>query len=493
VVRELALKETLLEWGRRILPHYLSRKPSRFHRELAADLDVLRRNPGSRLSRVAPRGAAKSTWGTLVYPLRCALEGVSPYTLILSDTYGQVVEFIRQIAAEIEENPQVAEAYPEAAGVGPEWRSARIRLRNGCLIEGISKGGRVRGRRNRQDRPTLVIVDDPQGNRDIYSPTERSRSWDWFTREVIPVGTEGVTSYVCVGTALHREAIAVRLLSTPGWSGCVYRSVERWPDRMDLWLEWERHLTNLADPARDATALAFFERNRVEMEKGSAVLWPEGRSLYALMRRRAEIGQAAFDTEDQGNPNSAEGAEWPPEYFERPGFWFDQWPLNLVLKVQTLDPSKGTTDKPGDYQAHVMAGLDRDGNVLLDAELRREANYVERAIDIASWWHPNRLIAESNNTMGLLMPELTRQLQERSRRDRPVLLNYDEVLHTAPKLARIRGLSGYLARGQIRVRNTPGGRMLVEQLRDVPNGEYDDGPDAAATAVRAIELLTAGA
>jgi len=30
--------------------------------------------------------------------------------------------------------------------------------------------------------------------------------------------------------------------------------------------------------------------------------------------------------------------------------------------------------------------------------------------------------------------------------------------------------------------------MLVDQWRDWPNGEFDDGPDAAATAIRRVEL-----
>lgn len=33
--------------------------------------------------------------------------------------------------------------------------------------------------------------------------------------------------------------------------------------------------------------------------------------------------------------------------------------------------------------------------------------------------------------------------------------------------------------------------MLVDQWRDVPTGEYDDGPDAAATAVWKLQELYA--
>lgn len=480
------------EWCRKYLPHYFAGEPADFHAELFADLSDLHRRRGRRKAVIAPREGAKSTVITLAYVLYCAVEAVEPFTLILSDSSGQASEHLVNVRTELEVNPALAIDYPAAVGRGPVWRQDRIQLRNGAAVAALGTRKRVRGRKSRQARPSLVVFDDVESLESIASPTQRTRAWLWATREVMPAGS-ATTNFLSVGSALHREAVAVRLGQLPGWTAHTYRAVKRWPDRVDLWLEWERLATNLADPKRGETADAFYAANRAEMDRGAEVYWPSRWPLAALMKRRAEIGGGAFDTEYQGVPGTVDGTEWPPEYFDWPGFWFDDWPKDLVLKVQTLDPSKGVTAKPGDYQAHVTAGLGRDGTVYLDAELRREPDYVARAVDIASRFLPNELVAESNNTMGLILPELTRQLAERAAADRPVLLNYSEVAHSLPKLVRMRGLTGYLSRRQIRVRNTVGGRMMVDQMRDVPNGEFDDAPDAAATAVRRLEELTAGA
>ena len=40
------------------------------------------------------------------------------------------------------------------------------------------------------------------------------------------------------------------------------------------------------------------------------------------------------------------------------------------------------------------------------------------------------------------------------------------------------------------LRNTRGTRILVDRLRDFPNADFDDGPDALDLAVRVLELLT---
>jgi predicted phage terminase large subunit-like protein len=137
-------------------------------------------------------------------------------------------------------------------------------------------------------------------------------------------------------------------------------------------------------------------------------------------------------------------------------------------------------------------GPNNENVFYVDAELRHEADYVGRALDIAERFCPQELIAESNCTMGLLMPEIDQQLRERTARGRPLSVRAREVYHTQSKLWRIRGLTTYLSRGQIKVRNTPGGRMLVEQMRDVPNGQHEDGPDALATAVLHFEQLMSG-
>jgi predicted phage terminase large subunit-like protein len=61
------------------------------------------------------------------------------------------------------------------------------------------------------------------------------------------------------------------------------------------------------------------------------------------------------------------------------------------------------------------------------------------------------------------------------------------------KVTRIEGmLTPLLSRGLIRVNDTPHGRMFVQQARAIPNGDHDDGPDAAASALRVAQEFGAG-
>jgi hypothetical protein len=238
--------------------------------------------------------------------------------------------------------------------------------------------------------------------------------------------------------------------------------------------------------------MRYFDVNRREMLAGAVIYWPLRYSIFDLMLRRAEIGHSAFAAEYQGVPGSGSATEWPAELFDRPGFWFDQWPAanDVAMRIQALDPSKGTGAKSSDYQAHVMIVLHRDGTFYVDCELRREPGWCARALDIAMRFYPREIVAEGNCTMGLMLPEMTRLIAERPKTEyRPAIM---EVLNTVPKLTRMRWLTGYLQRGQIRVRNSTGGRLLVEQMRDVPNGAHDDGVDGLATGILRMQKLYHG-
>ena len=383
---------------------------------------------------------------------------------------------------ELELNPAIARDYPDAAGKGKLWQSERIRTRNGCEIVARGSGGRILGMTRRDSRPTLVVVDDANERGDAYSVTKRERKIDWMMRDVIPVGQPN-TNYVVAGTPIHEQAI-VCALKRVGWQTRCYDALIRQPDNRELWDRWEQVVTNLADGQREESGLAFYEANREKMDAGAVMLWPERMPLYKMMLYRAQAGEAAFRTEYTSDPGSPEGAEWPVEHFDRPGFWFQDWPDVLRIKAIALDPSKGGESRGGDYQAHAMVALGEDGTIYVDCDLRREhpEAMIARTLNLYREWgkggrNVDRIIVEDNGTMGLISGAI--QVQAGAE-----VMPWECLTQTDNKDLRIRVIGPYLHQKRIRVRNTPGGRMLVDQLRQFPFGDHDDGPDAVATAIR---------
>ncbi len=477
----------LLDWARLHLPEHFLLPPSLMHRWLGARLDAMDRARGSKLNVLAPRGSAKSTLATLAYVLRCAVSGAEPYIWIVSDTRQQACLHLANLKLELLDSPQLARAYPGAVGRGPVWRASAIELSNGVRIEAFGTGQRIRGRRHRAARPSLIVCDDLENDSHIESARQRERSRTWFHGALMKAGTPR-TNVVNLATALHREALAVQLHATAGWSSRIFRAIRRWPGNMALWEAWEELYTNPTDPAYRAEARKFYEAHRNDMEAGAAVLWPEYEDLYLLMQMRAEGGRAAFEREKQNSPISPELCEWPEGYFND-SVWFETWPRGLRVKVIALDPSKGIDARRGDYSAFVLLGVDRQGILYVEADLARRSvpQIVADGAELSLRFQPDAFGVEANQFQDLVGAELEAELRRRGVLGaRPVPLD-----NQVNKLVRIRRLGPLLAARRLRFKaGSPSTRLLVGQLRDFPVGDHDDGPDALEMGVRlAADLL----
>ncbi len=473
--------ESLLDWARRYLPHHFRLPPSSMHRWLAFQLDRMHGRRGTKLNVLAPRGSAKSTLASLAYVLRGALSRQEPYIWIVSDTRHQACAHLENVKAELEDNPLLAADYPQAVGRGPIWRMGTIVLRNGVKIEALGAGQRMRGRRYRADRPTLIICDDLQNDSHIQSAQARQRSRLWFHGTLMKAGSPQ-TNIVHLATALHREALALELHRTAGWTSRIFQSICRWPDNQGLWEVWESLYTNPTLPNAEAEARRFFQTHRQAMLAGARVLWPEYEDLYALMCMRAESGRAAFEREKQNSPINPDLCEWPEEYFEE-AIWFDCWPQNLRLVVMALDPSKGADARRGDYSAFVWVGVDRQGIVYVQADLARRSapEIVAQGVELVRRVRPELLGIESNQFQELFGAEFERQFRQAGLWSVRLLM----VENRVNKEVRIRRLGPLLAQRRLRFKaDCPLTRLLVSQLRDFPLGDHDDGPDALEMAVR---------
>jgi len=479
----------VLAWGRRFLADHFRRPASQMHLWLGEQLDRLQQERGCKINAIGPRGGAKSTIGTLCYALRAAVEGWEPYIWIVSDTKHQAQTHLENIKNELEENELLAGAYPRAAGRGPCWRATTLQLRNGTVIESFGTGQRLRGRRRREHRPTLILCDDLQNDAHMASAVLREASRQWFHGTLMKAGTKR-TNIVNLATALHRDALAMQLHRTPGWTSAMFRAIQHWPQDMQLWSQWEEIYCDVENPDARNAARAFYQQHRPAMEAGAVLLWPEEEDLYTLMKMRVEEGRTAFEREKQSSPIDPERCEWPEDYFGE-HIWFDRWPEQLQLKTLALDPSKGTDARQGDYSALVVLGVDRQGVLYVEADLARRPT-PQMVADGAALCQRHAVDAfgvEANQYQELLAGEIEAEFRRRGWR--PIV---PCAIHNyVNKQLRIRRLGPYLSQRRLRfLASSPSTRLLVDQLQDFPLGAHDDGPDALEMALRLAEELHQG-
>ncbi len=459
------------------------------HRWLAERLDEPTVERGMKLNVIGPRGGAKSTLVTLAYVLRAALEGREPYVWIVSDTHSQACGHLDNVKLELVENKDLINRYFGSAGRGPIWRAAAIQLSNHVRIEAYGVGQRVRGRRRRADRPSLIVCDDVQNDSHMESARQRDQSRRWFQGTLLKAGNK-LTNIVNLATALHRDALALELARTPGWTSHTFRAIERWPDDMTLWQQWEAIYCDADNPDRMVRAREFYDQNRPAMDKGAELLWAEEEDLYLLMCMRVEGGKVAFEREKQGSPANPDLYEWPEGDFGS-HIWFDQWPADLRIKALALDPSKGRDDRHGDYSAFVLLGIDSTGILYVEADLARRP-ISQMVADGAEWvrtFRPDAFGIEANQFQELLGDQFAAEFRRQ------------ELWNVAPwsienrvnKQVRIRRLGAFLAQRRLRFKaGSSGTALLVDELREFPASAHDDGPDALEMAIRLADQLCDG-
>ena len=478
-------------FGAYYLPHYFTRTSPAFHRELDRlwrrrvmhGKDPLTQRTemlsarGRRSAVAAPRGHAKSTVMSLKNVLHAALYGYKRYILLISDTESQAAGFLDAIKNELETNERILSDFGAQAGKRT-WKSSSILLENGCRIDAVGSGQKIRGRRNLERRPDLILCDDIENDEGVRTAEQRQKTAAWFWKAVCKSG-DSYTDILVIGTILHHDSLLANLLENPGFSALRYRAVLA-DSPSPLWQQWEALFTDLSDPRREDTAEAFFKSHRREMLAGSQVLWRQKLSYYDLRVMRLTEGEAAFHSEMQNQPVNPADCLFSPDWFR----FYN--PCEVDFRAPSFrfygycDPSLGQSDR-GDYSAILTLAVDGDTGIgyVWDADLRRR--------------HPDAILSDILEKERLLRRETGRgytlfgaetnqfqwffkeQLVKESARQ-GLYLPIAGVRSTEDKRLRVESLQPDVKNGYLLFRRDQ--TLRLQQLSQFPLGAHDDGPDA---------------
>lgn len=480
-------------FGRAYFPHYFSRPSPEFHRELdaiwqqgvlkgrypltPADTKAISRLPGVRRAVAAPRGHAKSTNLTFKGTMHSTLYGYKHYPIIISDSSEQAEGFLDNIRVEFEENTAILEDFGPLAG--SVWRSNVLVTKTNIKIEAIGSGKKIRGRKHRNWRPDLIILDDVENDENVRTPEQRSKLKNWFDKAVSKSGDD-YTDIVYIGTLLHYDSLLAKTLTNPAYRSIKYKAVIQFSQADDLWQQWESIFTDLANDDREADALAFFQAHKAAMLEGTQVLWEKKLSYYDLMVMRVSEGEASFNSEEQNEPINPDDCLFMEEWFE----YYNEAEINFRDPVFDffgfIDPSLGKT-KRSDFSAIVTLAKHRSSGYMYVVDADIERRHPDRIIaDVlakerwlrASFGHGYRKLgAETNQFQWFLKEELAKASAKAG-----LYLPIEEVQQTSDKVMRIQTLQPDVKNKYIKFNRRH--KRLLEQLTQFPMGAHDDGPDA---------------
>lgn len=490
-IRRALAAMDLAYFGRAYLPHYFSRPSPQFH----AELDTLWRDgvlkgivpigdnaklvdaqDGCRRATAAPRGHAKSTNLTFKGSLHAALYRYKRYIIILSDTSDQANGFLSAIKDELEDNGAICEDFGDLTG--GVWRENVIITSQGVRIDAIGAGQKIRGRKHKNWRPDLMVLDDIENDENVRTVEQRKKLENWFYKAVSKAG-DTYTDIVYIGTLLHYDSLLAKVLKNPAYRSVKYKAVQSF-STSPLWETWESIYTDLGNEGRELEAKKFFEKNREEMLAGTKVLWEEKLSYYDLMVTRVSEGEASFNSELQNEPVNPDDCLFNEE-------WFDYYnPEDMDFSSADfrfygfVDPSLGK-NRRADYSAILTGALEVPTGYLyiLDADIvrRHPDAIISDVLQKADWiqrTYGKRYVKFGVETVQFQW-FLKEQLAKSSARAR-IYLPIEEVPQSSDKVLRIQTLQPDIKNKYIKFSRRH--KLLLEQLQYFPMADHDDGPDA---------------
>jgi predicted phage terminase large subunit-like protein len=442
-----------------------------FHRELWS----LFCEADKYIAAAAPRGHAKSTAITHTYTLATTLFRVSPFTVIVSDTETQSVQFLNDIKMELTDNEDLLALFPVKKFHKFTENDIVAEMDDGYMFRILAKGSEqsLRGIKWNGMRPKLIVCDDMENDELVMNKERREKFFRWIYGALIPcLAPDGRMRIV--GTVLHLDSFLENCLPKEYDKNTVKEPIKSYSIR----------------PKNGWRGV----RYKAHDENFDNILWPQRFSEAELRRIRA-------DYTEKGIPDvySQEYLNYPLDptkaYFKRKDFLpttyqeleaIAQKKLNLRYYV-AVDLAISEKER-SDWSAFEVFGMDENGLLFHIDEVRERMDardIIDTIFLLDKRYQPEFIAIESEKITKALGPFLHEEMMKRG-----VFPNIVEITPHKDLWNRARSFQGRHRAGLLRFNKSMDWYpAFEEELCTFPRGIHDDRVAACAVLGLALERM----
>ena len=494
--------DVYIEQGNLVRKGHTSQPFNKMHKKFFKEFNPHKRN--IRKCILASRGSAKTTLVALIYVMHGICYGYENYILLLSAGADLANMKTKDIHFEVRNNEKLKKVF-NLKFEGNRNASTQTFVILGdhadCKIHSQSFFSIIRGTKYKHHRITLCILDDVVHGEGVFSEDQRIKADRQFKTDLLNAIEPG-TNIIYIGTRIHNKDLGSELSKDASWDSEEWPAFEKWPDRMDLWEQWEdiRRNPTKTSQVKEKEAQQFYEDNKAEMEKGAKVLWPEREPTLELMKQRMLVGRREFDAEKQmvaflTGDSIFNNITWfyPTTENGQHGFFFPKYNKfvdydeSRFVKYYALDPATGerkkqTATKTHSQSARIIACKDTEtGNIyVLDCYMDRkpQSKIIYEMYDLHHHHNFHRMGLEENLYRDLYKEHI-KLIQEKWHEQHKVDLTLPivSIWNDIDKEERIYSLEPRVTMGKI-VFNQHMNPDFVAQIKTYPNSDHNDGLDA---------------
>lgn len=384
-----------------------------FHKEIFNSL--LYMNPGEKIAIIAPRGHAKSTLCSLIYPLHRMLFGEEKFVLLISESEMQSKYLLESIGDEIEYNEKLQ--YFFGNRIGDVWGKEEKEIITGfnpdgtpsgvCKVMVRGTGQKVRGLKYGAYRPTLTIIDDGEGDGNAATVDQRDKFRRWIDTAVVPGSDDG--KIVFVGTIIDEDAYLNRIGGSRAFDKDGKRVIKGWKSLFYQAILQETENNQFVSSGKE-----------IYKNEEPLVLWPERRPYSWLKDKKEEArskGDIAYFFQEYQNIPMDDSFRvfkrddiqyYKGEYVHKNGIDYlyceengekIQKPVNIFLGV---DPASSENVK-ANYTVVMVIAVDSENNIYVVDYFRGQVTPMDGAqkiLELSDIYHPKFVnIEETGHVM----------------------------------------------------------------------------------------------
>lgn len=451
------LKNNMLLFGKVCIPAMFTQPSPKFHHEI---ISLLEDTNNKFVNIQAPRGSAKTSIIGGLFPLHHIMFHKGPKVILLtSKTQGHAGLMLRTICDILDYSLPFREVFGYwGRHSARKWTNTEVVLKDGTYITCKGTGQQVRGIKFGNQRPTLIIIDDPEDESNTKTSEAMENNLRWVLQAVVPSRDAQCGRVIIIGTPLHERCIVKTLESAPGWISRRYKYI------------------NTDDAGKEYS------------------LWPEQKSLESLLRDKA-------DFEEMGKL-SWFYREWQCELigdsdqlFREQDFRYWDGSLTLgeeshTLTITHLDKMKlereikkvvhvfmgvdpaSSIKSTADYSTIVSIAIDQDKNRYILPYYRKRVTPLHLATGIIDEWKKLKPIRTKIETTGY--QEMLREYVKMESESQGIYISGLEVGEKPrqEKSLRLESLQPFF--GQHKVFLKEDQHDLIDELLLYPRGKHDD-------------------
>ena len=440
------LKQNMILFGKVTNPNMFSVPSPEFHYKIA---ETLMDNSKKQVNIIAPRGHAKSSIVGGVYPLYHILhEKGSKLIVLVSRTQDHAIKLLGTIKDTLDYSQELRAIYGYwGQHSAKQWSKSEIELKDGSMIICKGTGQQLRGIKVGSQRPTLIIVDDPEDENNTKTAEAMESNLRWLLQSAIPSLDPIKGKLAVIGTPQHQRCMVEVLKDMKGWTNMHFA-----PDmdnQVALWEEWQ--------------PIKKLQRKKEELESIARVSVFYREYLCQIIGDEDQLfNEKYFKYHDYDYTIDSDGNHFLTKE-DTPSI-----PVNIFMGV---DPASSIR-KTADYSVIMPIAVDKDNNRYILPYYRKRAtpmNLAESIIQYFKMYKPSKVRIESVGYQEMLREYLRTRCEEEN-----IFISGLEIKESprTSKSSRLETMEPYFAQGKMYMKKDM--LDLKDELLLYPRGKHDD-------------------